>query len=324
MERQDYIFGDWIDSSGSVNPVRFKKKWGEHIFSADESKMLLQGAMISFPHKTGIIHGHLQYTRTQDGTKYFGFCPDFAKDYMAKPVYDPTADSRFEGDKRNEALMNQFMRVYYYSKLVNSDGSSVKCEFISDELRQKRGVDVIFSKDKKKYVIDEKAQLDYIYRREGPLRTFALELLNSSSGKIGWFINDELETKYYMFIWPHADGRLKSVDNIEYAQYALVERARLKDMIEEQYQSTERLKEYAFRLSDGALGGTTEHYNRLYYKKTPFDDNAYLVYTKEPDGDKEGKVEKPVNLVVKKNMIEKVAEEYGILTRRDETNGGIM
>lgn len=324
MEQQDYIFGEWVDSSGSVNSVRFKKKWGEHIFSADEIKMLLLGAMITFPYKGGMICGHLQYRKTQDGRRYVGFCPDFDKEYTIAPVYDATVVSRFEGDRRNEALMNQFMRMYYYSKLLNSDGSSVKSEFISDESRQKQGVDVIFLRDKKKYVIDEKAQIDYIYRTEGPLGTFALELLNSSSGKIGWFINDELETEYYMFIWPHADGRLMSVNNIEYAQYALVERSRLKEMIEKRYQSVERLREYALRLSKGSLEGTTEQNNRLYYKRDPFDDNAYLVYTREPTGKKEGKVEKPVNLVVKKAMLEMVAEEKGVLKRNNETNGGIM
>lgn len=323
MEQHDHFFGDWVDSRGSVNPVRFKKKWGAHIFSAEERRMLLRGAMITFPYKNGMICGHLQYKSTQDGTRYFGFCPDFDKEYTSDPIYETTVYSRFEGDRRNEELMNQFMRVYYYSKLLNSDGSSVKSEFISDEMMQKRGVDVIFSRDKKKYVIDEKAQIDYIYRKEGPLGTFALELLNSSSGKIGWFINDELETEYYMFIWPHADARLMSVNNIEYAQYALVERYRLKKMIEKRYQSVERLREYALRLSKGCLEGATEQCNRIYYKRAPFDDNAYLVYTREPTGEKEGKVEKPVNLVVKKAMIEMVAEEKGVLKRNNETNGGI-
>ena len=322
MAQQDYVYGDWIDSSGAVYPVKFKKKWGEHLFSEEESKVLLQGDNVVFPYKKGTINGHLQYRRTQDGTRYFGFCPDFDNEYIGAPIYNPTVDSRFEGDRRNEALVNQFMKVHYYSKLLNSDGTSAKSEFINDESRQKQGVDVILSKDKKRYIIDEKAQMDYIYRTNGPLGTFALELLNSSSGKVGWFINDNLETEYYMFIWPHADGRLVSVNNIEYAQYALVEKNKLKDVIERRYQSADRLREYALRLSRGSLDGTTEQYNRLYYKRPPFDENAYLVYTKEPTEDDNGKVERPVNLVVKKILIEGIAEDKGILTRIDEINGG--
>ena len=113
-----------------------------------------------------------------------------------------------------------------------------------------------------------------------------------------------------------------SVNNIEYAQYALVEKNKLKDVIERRYQSADRLREYALRLSRGSLDGTTEQYNRLYYKRPPFDENAYLVYTKEPTEDDNGKVERPVNLVVKKILIEGIAEDKGILTRIDEINGG--
>ena len=324
MAQQDYIYGNWIDSSGATNPVKKKKKWGEHLFSDKESKILLDGDTVTFPYKNGTINGHLQYRRTQDGRRYFGFCPDFDDEYTDTPIYDPTVDSRFEGDRRNEALMNQFMRLYYYSKLLNSDGTGVESEFINDESRQKRGVDVILSKDKKRYIIDEKAQMDYIHNPNGPLRTFALELLNSSSGRVGWFINDDLETEYYMFIWPHADGQLVSVDNIEYAQYALVEKNRLREVIEKQYKNADGLREYALRLSRGNLDGTTEKYNRLYYRSLPFDEKAYLVYTKEPTEDDNGKVERPVNLVVKKTLIERVAEDKGVLTRTDETNGGTL
>ena len=59
----------------------------------------------------------------------------------------------------------------------------------------------------------------------------------------------------------------------------------------------------------------------MYNKQTPFNENAYLVYIGEPAN---GKVERPVNLVVKKILIEKVAEEKGIFSGINETNGGIM
>ena len=324
LERQDYIFGEWVDSNGSINSVRFKKKWGEHIFSEDEINRLLQGEVITFRYKEGMIQGHLQYKRTQEGVRYFGFCPDFDSDYTDNPLYDLTVGSKFEMDRKNEILMNRFMRIYYYSKLINSDGSKVKSEYISDESRQKQGVDVILLRDQKKYVIDEKAQLDYIYNADGPLNTFSLELLSSASGNIGWFINDKLRTEYYMFIWPHADGRLISVNDIEYAHYALVERSRLKKKLEREYLSMGGLLEYAVKLSEGNLKGAIEQFNKLYYKDSPFDNNAYLVFTKEPSDAKKGKVEKPVNLVVKKTLIEKIAEEKGTLRRSSETDGGVM
>lgn len=324
MTWQDYMEGKWVDSSGAVNPVRFKKIWGTHLFSEEEKNILLEGNDVEFPYKTGNIKGHLQYKTNQNGKRYFGFCPNFDKEYTAFPIYDPSVDSKFSEDKRKESLMREFMKLHYYSKLINSDGTEIKKDFIDDEVRQKQGVDVILYKDQKKYIIDEKAQLDYIYK--GPLETFALELLNSSSGNVGWFINDNLETEYYMFIWPHTDvnGRLVNVNNIEYARYALVEKIRLRKLIEERYQSADELSEYALRLSKGSLEGSTERYNRLYYNKPPFDKNAYLVYTRKPTKDNNGKKEEPVNLVVKNALIEEVAEDKGTLRRTDETNGGVM
>lgn len=322
MGQHDHIKGDWIDSSGSKNQVHFKKTWGEHAFSRDEIGRLLNGGKIAFRYGAGMICGHLQYRRTKEGKRYFGFCPDFDENYIENPLYDPSEGSKFIDDMRKEHLVNLFMRTYYYSKLINADGSKVESEYIDDESRQKQGIDVIFSRDQKRYVVDEKAQIDYI-NEDRPLSTFALELLNSSSGKIGWFINEELETEYYMFIWPHADGRLKRMEDIEYAQYALVERQRLKREIEGRYLSMESLQKYALRLSKGGLKADDRD-NRSYYKRAPFDNDAYLVFTKGRSEGKEGKAEKPVNLVVRKSLIDKVAEEKGVLKRNDMSNGGIM
>lgn len=317
------VTGLWRDSTGNDNIISFKKSWGSHAFSDMEVEALLEGKVITFNYTNGLISGHLQYKKLDEGKMYFGFCADFDQEYNETPIFDPDASSRYEKDRRNEAIMNEFMRLHYYSKLINIDGTNVQSEFISDETRQRQGIDVIYTRNYKEYVIDEKAQMDYMYREGGPLDTFVLELLNSSSGRVGWFINDELETKYYMFIWPHADNQLRSVDDIEYARYALVERTSLKRKIENRYQSVERLKEYASKLSAGILEGAYEKYNKMYFKEQPFDSNAYLVYTKEPTNGN-GKVERPVNLVVSRKLIEEVAEETGILKRNDNgTNGGI-
>ena len=328
-KRSSRVLGLWKDATGNDNIVSFKNSWGRepHVFSDEEVEALLEGKEITL----GSITGHLQYRTLDSGKKYLGFCPNFDEEYNKEPVFDPNVGSRYEIDRRNETKMNQFMRLYYYSRLINADGTKVEPEFISDKARQTQGIDVIYSRDNRKYVIDEKAQLDYIYS-ERPLPTFVLELLNSSSGRRGWFINDELKTEYYMFIWPHADiqhkdKQLRSVDDIQYADYALVESTYLKSEIERQYhQSADRLMEYALRLSEGTLEGAYEEYNKRYFKRHPFDNNAYLVYTMPPtDGTNgNGKTEGPVNLVVKRELIEKAAEETGILRRNDnETNGDI-
>ena len=240
MNTQDYISGDWVDSNGSVNPVKFKKIWGGHIFSEDESRKLLSGEVISFPYKYGTISGRLQYCKTKEGRKYFGFCPDFKNyNYTDTPIYDPSVESRYEGDRMNEALINQFMRMHYYSKLLNSDGTNVESEFINDVNRQKQGVDVIFTRDKKSYIIDEKAQM----------LEYAKRISSKEIGQATYDVSGEEKDFRYGYDAP-ADG---------------------------------------------------------------FNKEAYLVYSiKKYDG--------PVNLVVKREWLQEIAESCGEIDNKKETD----
>ena len=43
LEQQEYIWGDWIDSNGDVHPVRYKSKWGEHVFTDEEKRSCALG-----------------------------------------------------------------------------------------------------------------------------------------------------------------------------------------------------------------------------------------------------------------------------------------
>ena len=51
----EYIIGKWMDGSKAVNSVRFKKTWGEHVFSSEEIEELLSGNSISFINNKGIF-----------------------------------------------------------------------------------------------------------------------------------------------------------------------------------------------------------------------------------------------------------------------------
>ena len=224
MEPQNYLWGDWTDSHGDVHAMRYKKSWGEHTFSEEENAMLLAGNEISFPYKGRMVTGHLQYYHFGE-REYFGFKSDYpASEYDPNPVFHDTHEiSMFEMDLRNENdIMAEFMKRYFYAKLSNKDGTPVKdFKRVTDIKEQKKGIDLTFTQDGIRYVVDEKAQMDYIFNPE-PLPTFSLELLNGSSGALGWFINNDLETEYYMFIWPHARTRPLCIDCIDYAHYALV------------------------------------------------------------------------------------------------------
>ena len=316
-EKINYACGDWTDSNGNVHSVWYKTKWGGHIFSDDEQRRLLSGDEITFAHKGSFVTGHFQYC-SFNGTKYFGFTPDFSDEYDSKPVYQALPQrSRFSGDLQMENdVMAEFMRFNYYEKLFNKDGTRVSdYRRITDIEEQKNGVDVVYTQDGVRYIIDEKAQMDYIYNKE-PLPTFALELLNGSSGAGGWFVNEVLKTQYYMFLWPHAERRPLTAKNIEYAYYALIDKKKLLSEVEKRFhKSPAQLLECARHMLHSRMGeavcdrnGTCVGYR---YKETGFDDCGYLYHTLS-------KQERPVNLVVKRSFLEPIAERYGKITNIEE------
>ena len=297
------VHGMWRDSEGNVNAVSFKANWGRHYFSPEEQRMLLDGKEIYFRYYGNDIVGHLQYG-SYEGRMYFGFVPNFDPEYERNPVF---RGSSFEIDLKNEDVMATFMRLNYYEKLLNDDGSSIEYQRITEKKAQEAGVDVEFTQNGLKYIVDEKAQMDYIYN-DKPLPTFALEIIGVR-GSAGWFVKQGLKTQYYMFIWPHANGKPLTLDGIEYALYALVEKRRLQKMIEDKYGTWDRLLEYARKLMIGELG--YEKDNKVYYKGAPFDKHGYLVYTQSPTLNQAGKVEKPVNLVISRSWLESIAVSYG-------------
>ena len=295
----DNIQGIWRDSAGNENRVSIKASWGKHCFSREEIEALLRGEEISFEYRGKRITGHLQYF-SYKGSEHIGFEPDFDSQYDKNPVFK---GSTFRSDMQKEDVMAEFMRLNYYERLTNDDGTPIIYRKITEKGEQLAGVDVEFIQNGEHYLVDEKAQLDYIHKKE-PLPTFALEIMGVK-GAEGWFVKDGLKTRHYLFIWPHAaDGPL-TVDKIEYAMCALVEKKTLQAAVNQRYGTKEKLTEYARDLMAGRIG--YEKDNRAYYKDAPFDQDGYLVYTKKPVSGQEGKEEEPVNLVVRRRFIESLA-----------------
>ena len=318
MQDQMYAWGDWTDSNGSVHRMRYKTKWGDHEFTDEEQNRLLSGDEISFKYNGKFVTGHFQYYFF-NGQEYFGFKSNYPKnEYDLSPTYKALPlKSTFSLDlQRENDIMAEYMRTNYYGNLFNKDKTRVlDYQRITDVEEQKRGIDVTYTQNGTKYFIDEKAQMDYIYNDE-PLPTFSLEILNGSSGAIGWFINKELKTQYYMFIWPHAERKPLTVANIEYAYFALVNKEKLQIEVEKRFQkSPSQLLEYARRLTQLKMGqkicdqnGTCIGYR---YKEDGFDDYGYLYYTLS-------KQEQPVNLIVRRSWLEEVSETHGKITGSKE------
>lgn len=302
---EDKEIGIWRDSEGIGHEVSFARVWGSYDFTDDEIKRLLAGKEIQFRYKGKEIIGHFQYY-TYKQKLCFGFKPDFDQQYEKKPVFK---DSKIRIDIQREKIMSEFMRLNYYTKLLNSDGTQIKYNRIDEKERQKEGVDVEYLQNGQRYIVDEKAQMDYIFKDE-PLPTFALEIIGVR-GSEGWFVKQGLKTQYYMFIWPHAENKPLTLDKIKYAYYAFVEKRKLQRAIDNRYGTRDRLLKYAHELMSGKIG--KERDNRIYYKESPFDQDGYLVYTKKPVPGQSGKAEEPVNLVIKRKWIESLAVSHDII-----------
>ena len=311
MSNNDYVYGYWTDSTGMSNYIRYNKVWNGHLFTEEENNRLLAGGEITFINKGKEITGHLQ-GRSYKGHDFVGFSANCYSEYDRFPVCKPEfIESTFVEDSDNEKrIMSEYMRLYFYDKLFNSDRTKVNDYYRTDEKKeQEEGIDVTFTIDGKKFIIDEKAQMDYIYE-PNPLPTFALELLNSNSGRIGWFINHDLKTEFYMFIWPHAQKKPLDVDKIEYVYYALVNKQKLLTEVEKNYCSDKVLMAYAKKMVSDKMGeevvkknGEVQGYR---FKGDMFDNRAYLFYSIH-------KPEKPVNLVVKRTWLEELAISHGMI-----------
>ena len=300
---ENCYIGNWRDSDGKDNVIRINKKWGEHLFTSEEVETLLEGKQIRFYYNNGFITGHLQYTTFKNKTK-IRFCPDFSKEYDLTPKYNPELESNFYNDQKKELIMRDFMVKHYYSLIRNRDGSSARYTIVTNKKMQDEGKDILLEVDNKTIAIEEKAQTDYINNPTGPLPTFAFELYNSASGRIGWFIDSNKKSDYYNIIWPHSTRDLNSISYIEYAEFALISVNRLREFIFKNYMTPDKLLEYAKLISSEKLIGAEESNNKLYYSQPPFArKQVYIVYTKSPGSGMVGKVERPVNLVISKNIL---------------------
>lgn len=107
-------------------------------------------------------------------------------------------------DMKAEQRLGEFMDTYFYSKLETDNKGILKCERIIDKELQMNGIDVCIETINGKIFLDEKAA---IYYSNAMIPTFAFEINSIQTGHIepvqGWFINDELQTQYYMLIWPN-------------------------------------------------------------------------------------------------------------------------
>lgn len=111
--------------------------------------------------------------------------------------------NQFDSDLSKEGQVTEYLKRNVFDKLFDT------WSVVTDTETQKQGVDVRGVYDSEECFVDIKTQIDYV---NNPLNTFVLELFSETNynENIGWFLNDDLKTDYYLFV------RLNSVDTFQY------------------------------------------------------------------------------------------------------------
>ena len=150
-------------------------------------------------------------------------------------------------DEFNEQLIAKYLDLYFYSKI-----SSVKTQRIINKEMQVQGVDIIMTlKDVIKY-IDEKAATDKKYL-DGSLQRFCVEITTLNRiGKLieGWFINSNLLTTHYLFVWIREvkDKKLTCLEDIKKIEVCLVPKYKIEQYLLKKGWTKERLLEKAYNI----------------------------------------------------------------------------
>ena len=104
--------------------------------------------------------------------------------------------SNFKSDLRKEQQLSVLLDSIYSEQLKNYD-----FERIADVKRQLQGIDIVLThhKTKKTFLVDEKAQLDYL-NEDLPTFAFELNYQKNKEPKIGWLFDVLKKTDIYALV----------------------------------------------------------------------------------------------------------------------------
>ena len=190
----------------------------------------------------------------------------------------PKLKSKFKADLSKEQRLNPLLDFYYKRHL-----KQYIFERIVDLKQQLLGIDVILT-DKKtgaEYIVDEKAQLDYINES---LPTFVFELFYTKNvaQKVGWLFDATKKTDFYALvtsIFSDEEDRFTS------CSITFVNRKKLIQHLAKLGLTQERLLEIALK--------NKELHGKLVLEKLNPWHEGYLFFSTK------NKAEKPINLVLK-------------------------
>ena len=204
-------------------------------------------------------------------------------------------------DSRLEGVVNEFLDKYFLNNFESAT-------WVKDRAAQIKGVDIILDSSAlglQNAMVDIKSAVKYSDRYLG---TYSLELSFIGRGykeRTGWFINDELDTEYYLLLYPRSEKHytdIKTVDDIDYVDYYLVGKDGLKKFFLSRGYDKERFLDVCAsmreELGDGNRKLTWDSDSENFH----FSLTGYLA-------------EQPINVVVKRQVYEKYAALKGRITK---------
>ena len=210
-------------------------------------------------------------------------------------------------DMMAEKSLAEFMDTYFYSKLESKQGGLLTFKRMSEKESQLKGIDVYIETGGSKLLIDEKASL---YYSNVMIPTFAFELDSIQKGHPdpipGWFVNDTLETEYYMLIWPNVkcirqgdQWIRKDIQNLSKDDFTIVEAMLIK-------KSDIRMELAKQGYDRGRLIERAKQFRALYgmavqKQDEPLINNVRISFSGQL-------AEKPVNLVIRKELLRRLAK----------------
>lgn len=206
-------------------------------------------------------------------------------------------------DSRLEKITNEFLDRYFFNK----DFEQV--DWAEDKEKQLNGIDVTLSSEKyglKEAKVDVKSAVKYSNKYLG---TYSLELSfigRNYDPRIGWFLNDDLETEYYLLLYPKSEKYytdIQSVDDIDYIDYYLVKKDDIYRFLNSRGYDKERLSNVVTEM-------------RAEYAKVG---GARLIFESESENfhfSLSGALaEKPINIVIKRQVYDRYALMKGRIER---------
>jgi hypothetical protein len=205
-------------------------------------------------------------------------------------------------DTRLEGIVNEFLDCYFFK-----DFDEVK--WVSDKETQLKGIDIFLTDEEHNLdvaKVDIKSAVKYSNRYLG---TFSLELSFlgwHGEERTGWFVNNNLETEYYLFLYPRSEKyytEMVSKDDIDYIDYYLVKKEDIMKFLISRGYDKERLLDVVKDMRDECIKGGWDKLTR-----ESGSENFHFTLS--------GRLaEQPVNIVMSRQVYDRYATMKGRITK---------